>query len=38
MALLRSATPLLRSLFWALVATTLILIGLPAVLSAAAIS
>jgi hypothetical protein len=37
MALLHAAAPLLRSLFWAVVATTLILIGLPAVLNAAAL-
>jgi hypothetical protein len=35
MTLVRGAMPLLRSLFWAGLATTLIMVGLPAVLNAA---
>lgn len=38
MGLLRASYPFVRALFWAVVATMLILVGLPAALNAAAIT
>jgi hypothetical protein len=37
MGILRASFPFLRALFWAIVATMLILVGLPAALNAAAL-
>ena len=38
MSLWRASYPFLRALFWAIIVTALILVGLPAVLNAAALA
>lgn len=37
MGMLRASYPLVRALLWAIIATTLIMVGLPAALNAAAL-